>query len=80
MVSRTLYGEKKEGVAELASKTSGMGHLTMFGLSRTMVVRKREDILTFFVGFYVRKTAQGFWGCPGVHLTSQEGVQGAQLM
>ena len=79
----TLRGEKREGVAELASfnrKTPGMGHLTKFGLSRTKVARNREDILTFFVGFYARKTAQGFRGCSGEHSTSQEGVQGAQVM
>ena len=83
MARLTLRGEKGEGVAELASfnrKTPGMGHLTKFGLSRTKVVRNQEHILTFFVGFYARKTAQGFWGCPGEHLTSQEGAQGAQVM
>ena len=83
MARLALRGEKGEGVAELASfnrKTPGMGHLTKFGLSRTKVVRNREHILTFFVGFYVRKTAQGFWGCPGVHLTSQEGAQEVQVM
>ena len=62
MARSTLHGEKREGVAELASKTSGMGHLTKFGHSRTMVVRNREDIASFFLGFYARKTAQGFWG------------------
>ena len=65
MARLTLHGEKGEGVAELASfnrKTPGMGHLTKFGLSRTKVVRNREDIVTFFVGLHVRKTAQGFWG------------------
>ena len=83
MARLTLRGEKGEGVAELASfnrKTPGMGHLTMYGLSRMMVVRNREDILTFFVGFYARKTAQGFRGCLGVHLISQEGAQGVQVM
>ena len=83
MARLTLQGEKGEGVAELASfnrKTPGMGHLTKFGLSRTKVVRNREDILTFFVGLHARKTAQGFRSCPGVHLTSQEGAQEVQVM
>ena len=83
MARLTLHGEKGEGVAELASfnrKTPGMGHLTKFCLSRTKVVPNREDILTFFVGFYARKIAQGFWGCLGVHLTSQKGAQGVQVM
>ena len=79
----TLRGEKGEGVAELASfnrKMPGMGHLTKVRFCRTMVVWNREDIASFFVGFYARKTTQGFWGCFGVHLTSQEGAQGAQVM
>ena len=72
MARLTLRGEKGEGVAELASfnrETPGMGHLTKFGLSRTKVDQNREDILTFFAGLHVRKTAQGFWGCSGEHLT-----------
>ena len=82
MARLTLQGEKGEGVAELASfnwKTPGMGHLTMFGLSRMTVVRNQEDIQSKVVGFYARKTAQGFWGCSGEHLTSQEGAQGSKL-
>ena len=58
MARLTLRGEKGEGVAELASfnrKTPGMGHLTKFGLSRTKVVRNREHILTFFVGFLCKE-------------------------
>ena len=54
-----------EGVVEFAvfnRKTPGMGHLTMFGLSRTMVVRIQDDLQSKIVGFYARKTAQGFWG------------------
>ena len=69
---------RKSGV--IAVKTPGLGHLTMLALSRMMVVRNQEDIQSKVVGFYVRKTAQGFWGCSGVHLTSQEGAQVVQVM
>ena len=73
MARLTLHAEKGEGVAELTvfnRKTPGIGHLTKFGLSRTKVVRNREHILTFFVGLHIEKIAQGFRGCPGVHLIS----------
>ena len=69
---------KRGGV--IAVKTPRLGHLMMFGLSRTKVVRNQDDIQSKVVDFYARKTAQGFWGCSGVHLTSQEGAQGAQVM
>ena len=46
----------------IAAKPPGLGHLTMFGLSRTMVVRIQDNLLSKVVGFYARKTAQGFWG------------------
>ena len=77
MARSTLHGEKREGVAELASfnrKMPGMGHLTKVSFSRTKVVRNREDMQTFIVGFDARKTTQGFRGCPGEHLTCQEGA------
>ena len=60
MARLTLHGEKGEGVVELASfnrKTPGLGHLMMFGLSRTMVVRIQDDLLSKVVGFNARKTA-----------------------
>ena len=78
-----LSSLRGEGVVELAGfnrETLGMGHLTMFGLSRTRVVRIQDNLLSKVVGFYARKTAQGFWGCPGFHLTSQEGAQEVQVM
>ena len=61
-------------------KTPGLGHLTMFGLSRRKVVRNQDDLRSKVVGFHARKTAQRFKGCPEVHLTSQEGAHGSQIM
>ena len=77
MAGPTLLAENRRVIE---AKSPGLGHLTMFGLSRMMVVLNQDDLHSKVVGFYARKTAQGFWGCSGEHLTSQEGVQGAQVM
>ena len=56
-----------------------MGHARLFEVFRAQVVRKHGSCATRMKGFYARKTPYGFRGCPGVHLSSEEGAQGTQL-